>query len=99
MNIISTTPGPSTPWGYFQMTGISSASGLPSIPAQATYVILIAETEGIRWRDDGTDPTATVGMLLPVNTIFIYAGDLSAFKVIAATTGAILNGSYQRSGT
>ena len=94
-----TVPGNSTPWGYVQMTGLSAAASLTSIPEQANYAILIAETQSIRWRDDTTAPTATVGMLLPVNTPLTYAGDLTALQVIETTTGAVLNVSYYRSGT
>ena len=56
------------PLGYCQISG-SSASTLAScsggIPAGATNVVISVETNAIRWRDDGTTPTASVGIHLP----------------------------------
>lgn len=55
------------PMGYRQHTVSTSAIGLADItggiPDGATYAIIVVETNAIRWRDDGEDATATVGML------------------------------------
>jgi hypothetical protein len=56
--------------------------------------IIIAETQAVRWRDDGTAPSATVGMPLPVNTPLIYDGDLTKIQFIEQTASAKLNISY-----
>lgn len=88
--------------GYAQDTSISAASNLPSIPTtdkngnkQApTIAVIIAETQSVRWRDDGTAPTASVGMLLPVNTPFVYDGDLNKIQFIETTASASLSVSY-----
>lgn len=89
--------------GYGQDTTLSTASNLPSIPTKdpvtglsvkPTIAMIIAETQSVRWRDDGTAPTASVGMLLPVNTPFIYDGDLNKIQFIETTASASLSVSY-----
>lgn len=78
------------PLGYAQDTSISSASALPSIPAGARAAIIQASGGDIRWRDDGTNPTTSIGMLLVDGNSFLYTGDettegaLTAFRVISA---------------
>lgn len=84
-----------TPLLYAQDTTISSASALPgTIPAATTVALIQAEGADIRWRDDGENPTASVGMLLGAGTAFWYRGTFSAFKAIQVTSGGILNVSY-----
>lgn len=87
--------------GYQQITSLSSATGL-TIPAtdknglnqKPTFALIIAETQAVRWRDDGADPTTTVGMPLAVGVPLQYDGDLSKIKFIEQTSGAVLNISY-----
>lgn len=90
------------PVGYQQITSLSAATGL-TIPSNATKdpakaakaALIIAETQSVRWRDDGVDPTASVGMPLPTGAPGIfYTGDLSAIKFIETTTSAKLNVTY-----
>ncbi len=81
------------PLGYEQITGLSAAKGL-TVPAAATVCKIVALTQAVRWRDDGTDPTATVGMPLAVDTELQYGGDLSAIKFIEQTASAEINVSY-----
>jgi hypothetical protein len=83
------------PVGYQQLTGMSSATGL-TVPAGAQFALIVAETQNVRWRDDGTNPTASVGMLLTTGTTLVYEAGLSAIRFIAATAGAVLNVSYYR---
>ena len=48
-----------------------------------------------RWRDDGTAPTATVGMLLSAGQTQTFSGDLAALKFIQTGAGvATLNVSF-----
>lgn len=79
--------------GYQQITSLSAATGLTA-PAGATRAVIIAESQGVRWRDDGTDPTASVGMILPVLVTLSYDGDFSRIKFIEQVAGAKLNVSY-----
>lgn len=88
--------------GYQQITSLSSASGLtvPSIDpstgltVKANFALITPETQGVRWRDDGTAPTASVGMPLAAGVTLQYDGDLSKIKFIGQTASAKLNISY-----
>lgn len=80
--------------GYQQITSLSSATAL-TIPAGTTLAVIRCETQSVRWRDDGTNPTATVGMLmLAADSPLYYTGQLPLIKFIEATASAKLNISY-----
>ena len=64
------------------------------MPPGATQALFIAEGEPLRWRDDGTPPTASVGMPLPTWQPFLYVGSLAAIKFIQENAGGVLNVSY-----
>jgi hypothetical protein len=70
------------------ITAASAASAQWSAP---NYAIFYAEGASARWRDDGTDPTTTVGMPLPANQYFYYEGRLSSFRLIGVTGSTIVN--------
>ena len=59
-----------------------------------TFALITPETNGVRWRDDGVAPTATVGMPLAAGVTLQYDGDLSQVQFIEQTAGAKLNISY-----
>lgn len=84
------------PLVYAQETALSGAKNLPSIPTgDRSYRVLVqAEAQAIRWRDDGTDPTASIGMIIPVNTVLEYDGDINKFRMIETTASAKANVSY-----
>jgi hypothetical protein len=92
---IPTIEGQREPLGYEQITDLSSADGLTP-PMGTRLVVLVCEAQAIRYRDDGTDPTATVGMPLAVNTEKIYTGRFTAIKFFEQVAGAKLNISYYR---
>lgn len=87
--------------GYQQITSLSASTGL-TVPATTqnglrtvpTVAIIIAEAQGVRWRDDQTAPTSTVGMPLPAGTPLIYDGDLTNIRFIEQAASAKLNISY-----
>ena len=87
--------------GYEQIGTVSSSIGL-TIPAvdkngfavKPTIALIIAETQAVRWRDDGTAPTASVGMPLAVGVALQYDGDLTKIRFIEQTASAKLNISY-----
>lgn len=79
--------------GYQQMSSLSTATA-PTAPKGSQGCTMIAETQSVRWRDDGTSPTAAIGMLLPTNTIFTYFGDPSKLKFIETSASAKLNLSF-----
>ena len=82
-----------TPLGYQQITNLASATAL-TIPVGAKRALIQAEVQAVRWRDDGTDPTASVGVSLNAGDILPYTGNLQAFRAIQIGSGAILNMSY-----
>tara|TARA_R110000868_G_scaffold195864_1_gene441671 strand:- start:552 stop:734 length:183 start_codon:yes stop_codon:yes gene_type:complete len=51
-------------------------------------------TQGVRWRDDGTNPTASVGMPVAAGSYLNYDGDLKQIRFIQQTASAELNVSY-----
>lgn len=86
------------PAGYVQMSNMTSAAGLTSPPSQANAVLLQAEVQNVRWRDDGTPPTANSGMLLRTTDppLLLEGVDVSKIEVIAAASGAVLNVAYYK---
>ena len=97
MNIKAVT----TCLGYQQITDLSSAVGL-TVPTLApdgsnqkpTFALIICETQGVRWRDDGIAPSASVGMPLAAGVPLQYDGDLNKIKFIQQSASAKLNVSY-----
>lgn len=82
--------------GYTQLTSLAGASLLGAlvggIPAGTEQVLVQAEAQNVRYRDDGTAPTAAVGMLLVVNTVYtLSVAQLGVAKVIEAAASAKLN--------
>ena len=97
----STTVGYRRPLGYQQILSATLAAStgltLPSPPAgmQSGYAVIQNNgTQSARWRDDGTAPTATVGMVLPAGSELDYYGELTALRFIYAASGAILDITY-----
>ena len=82
-----------TALGFEQITSLSSSAAL-TVPSGATIAVVQAEGADVRWRDDGTAPTATVGMLLPAGAELRYTGALAALRLIQASAGATVNVSY-----
>lgn len=81
-----------TPMGYAQDTTINAASPLAgTIPQGASRAVVYVTAQACRWRDDGTNPTSTVGIPLAVNTELVYEGDLTKFRIIEQAGGAVLN--------
>ena len=90
-----------TQYGYQQITSLSSATGLtvPSkdvkgIAGSPRFAVIRCETQAVRYRDDGTDPTSSVGMSLAVGDSLVYDGDLKRIKFIEQTGSAKLNVVY-----
>jgi hypothetical protein len=87
--------------GYQQISSLSSAANL-TVPVQTpeglnakpVFALIIAEGQAVRWRDDKTAPTASVGMPLAVGVPLQYDGDLINIRFIEQVAGAKLNISY-----
>jgi hypothetical protein len=94
-SIAATAPYVGTPLGYQQITSLSSATGL-TVPTGATYAVITPEIQAIRWRDDGTNPTLSVGYPLVAGTQLTYSGSLLAIKLIQQAPSATLDVSYYK---
>jgi len=81
------------PLGYQQITLTGTAAGL-TVPAGASIAYAIVEVATARWRDDGTAPTTSLGMLIPIGGTVTFGGNLSAVKFIAVSGSPTLNVSY-----
>lgn len=78
--------------GYCQLSvttavSISTCSG--GIPAGAFYAFIVPETNAIRIRDDGTNPTTTVGM--PVSAGVPYYATATAASTAPLSSVAIIS--------
>jgi hypothetical protein len=84
--------------GYQQITSLASATNLtvPTTGGPVVWALICAETAGVRWRDDGTAPTASVGQPLAAGQCFQYAGPLLTIQFIAQTGSPVLDVSYYR---
>lgn len=92
------TEGNLNPLGYRVLTpttakGLSDSAdpavgGGTGIPSGSRVVLLKAESQPVRWRDDGTNPTASQGMLLDAGEEFLYTGKPSKLKFIDTAAGA-----------
>ncbi len=88
--------GPYKSAGAAQM-GLSVGASAVSltVPSGASIAEICAEG-GVRYRDDGTAPTATVGMPVPSGTCFAYSGPLSAIQFISESGTVSIDVSYYR---
>lgn len=87
--------------GYTQQTVTAVASLTMPASVQAApsmhgpnFVMIVAEAQAVRWRDDGIDPTTAVGMPLAVGATLLYDGDLNKIRFIAQVAGGIINSSF-----
>lgn len=85
---------PTQTLGFEPIADLSSVVGLPTPSVEAVYVLIQAHTKAIRWRDDGTDPTAAVGHLIPIGKTYRYLGNLLAIRLIEAEASATASVTY-----
>lgn len=79
---LPTKRGSLVPKGYAQITVSSAAVGLGAIPSGAVFADITLNGP-LRWRDDGSNPTASVGV--PENIGLFYDGSpLAALRLIRA---------------
>jgi hypothetical protein len=88
-------------FGYQQITSLSAAAGLTvpvvtpeGLNGKPVFALIVAEGAPVRWRDDNTSPTASVGMPLAIGVPLQYDGDLRKIKFIEQSASAKLNISY-----
>ncbi len=100
---------PDRPCGYARYaTQLTAAINLDTAPTDGKRLsqckgkpnraLIQCETQDVRWTDDpDVDPSATVGMLLKVNTVFEYSGDLGKLRFIQVAPTGILHVAYYNS--
>lgn len=91
------------PLKYNQNTSLAAAVGVSSL-LDATLIsggvaiatvgcfIIQAEVNALRWRDDGTSPTASVGNIIPAGqSLVVYRPQFANFKVIETAASSKAN--------
>jgi hypothetical protein len=86
------------PLGHCTLSAFSGATLLSScsggIPAKTACALLVVETNSVRWWDDGTVPSATVGMLLATGVYWGYLGKMSALEFFPSTGSATVDATF-----
>jgi hypothetical protein len=87
--------------GYEQITGLSAVKTLTvptkdvnGLACKPSIAIITPESTGVRWRDDGTSPSAAVGMPLAAGVTLQYDGDLTKIEFIEQSASSKLNVTY-----
>jgi len=83
------------PLGYQQIADLSDVAKLHP-PTGAVYALITVAGQTVRWRDDRTYPTASVGMQIRDGRELWYTGDLSSIAFIEESAGAELNIAFYR---
>jgi hypothetical protein len=81
------------PFGYQQVTGLSAVKAL-TVPTGATRCVIQADTQAVRYRDDGTNPSASVGQPLAVGVQLMYDARMDTIRFIEQAASAVLNVTY-----
>jgi hypothetical protein len=84
--------------GFFSLpVGTASVAALGVESEGSNYAFITVETDSVRIRFDGGDPT-TVGHLCPPGAIITLDGgkEVQGFRVIAMTIGATLRVTHQK---
>ena len=74
---------------------VTSATSLTP-PAGATTAQICAENAGVRYRDDGAAPTASLGVPVAAGVCFQYAGPLGSVQFIAQSGSPTIDVSYYK---
>lgn len=85
--------GKLVPLGYEQVTTLTSSTPIEP-PTGARVAVIQALVQNVRWRDDGEDPTNSVGMQLAAGRDMLYTGNLVDIRFIEEAASAQLNISY-----
>lgn len=81
------------PLGYEQITGLNTVKSL-TVPQGTSLVLITTTSQQVRWRDDGTNPTASVGYPLPAGGELVYTGAPGALRFIESAASATLDVVY-----
>lgn len=74
-------------------------NGVAGIPDGTAQILIQVEAQAVRWRDDGTAPTAAVGQPLAVGVQMVYTGrNAKQLRFISQVAGAVLNATFYAQG-
>lgn len=86
--------------GFQQITSLAAAVGL-TVPAAASVhakgprgAIITPTTQAVRFRADGTNPTASVGVRIVAGDTIVIWGKLQDLKFIEEAASAAINVQY-----
>jgi len=84
--------------GYCQITVLTSAVAVVtascstgSVAAQSSIAQICVSGQGVRYRDDGTAPTASLGIPVGAGTCFQYSGPMAGIQFIQQAATATLD--------
>ena len=83
-------PSSSTGPGQYGVS-ITSVTSL-TVPVGSVSAMICVQTASARYTDDGTTPTASIGIPVAAGQCFAYTGPLTAFRIIGA--GATIDVRY-----
>jgi hypothetical protein len=89
--LADTTASETTPAGIVRLTGLSAVTAF-SRPTGSTVCVFTVETQSVRWRDDGVNPSPTIGFPLAAGRSIVVRGisALSQIKFIEQAASAVL---------
>lgn len=79
-----------TSTGFQQVASFSTSTGFTP-PAGSTVCFIQAEGNSVRFRTDGSAPTATIGQLLATGVLLQETANLAGIKFIPTTGNATLD--------
>jgi hypothetical protein len=88
------------PLGYQQITSLATAQSL-AVPAGTKLIMITPSGAAVRWRADGTAPTATVGYPLSAGVELRFTGtfaSMQALQFIQQSASATLDIAYFANG-
>lgn len=81
--------------GYQQIAlAVGTVTQAPIAPPGTIVALLKVEGAPVRYRDDGADPTQSVGMPLTVGESLVYDAVMLDMRLTAQQPGAIVNIAY-----
>lgn len=81
--------------GSQQLSSADLASAVSlTVPTGTRLCMLQVETQSIRYKSDGTDPTSSTGIKLNDGDVLKYTGDPRKLRLIRVTAGAVVNIEY-----
>ena len=82
--------------GFEQIEVADDTVAVLTIPEGTEHIFIQVDDQNVRYRDDGENPTAAVGILLTAGAPGeVYPGPLVDFKMISETGTALANISYR----